>query len=135
MPDSLKWLAALLVGAILAAPASLYVQRLETEHRGRIIAAQLTGGDPDAGRAAVSRYGCPSCHQFSGARGVAGQVGPSLTGMASRPVIAARLPNDPSDLIRWVRFPQEVSPGCGMPDLAVNERDGRDIAAYLYTLQ
>lgn len=64
-----------------------------------------------------------------------GHVGPSLQGMATRPVIAARLSNDPASLIRWVRFPQEVSPGSGMPDLGVSDRDGRDIAAYLYTLR
>lgn len=49
MPDSLKWLAALLACAILTAPTTLYVQRLQTERRARTIATQLTGGDPDAG--------------------------------------------------------------------------------------
>jgi cytochrome c1 len=38
-------------------------------------------------------------------------------------------------MIRWIRQPQEIDPGNGMPDLSVSTRDGRDIAAYLYTLQ
>jgi hypothetical protein len=29
--------------------------------------------------------------------------------------------------------PQRLSPGTAMPDLAVSERDARDISAFLYT--
>lgn len=35
---------------------------------------------------------------------------------------------------RWLREPQRVNPDSAMPDLGVSERDARDMAAYLYTL-
>jgi cytochrome c1 len=38
-------------------------------------------------------------------------------------------------MIKWIREPQEVQPGTAMPELGVTEQDGKDIAAYLYTLQ
>jgi cytochrome c1 len=38
-------------------------------------------------------------------------------------------------MLRWIREPQEVSPGSVMPEMGVTEQDGRDIAAYLYTLR
>jgi len=34
-----------------------------------------------------------------------------------------------------IRDPQGVAPGNGMPNLGVSERDARNMAAYLYTLQ
>jgi cytochrome c2 len=32
-------------------------------------------------------------------------------------------------------MPQRIVPGNAMPDMGLNERQARDIAAYLYTLQ
>jgi cytochrome c len=37
--------------------------------------------------------------------------------------------------VQWIRDPQHLKPGTAMPDLAVGERDARDIAAYLHTLR
>ena len=54
--------------------------------------------------------------------------------MAKRAVIAGVLPNTPENLVRWLRAPQEVSPHNAMPDLGLTERDARDIAAFLRTL-
>jgi cytochrome c1 len=33
---------------------------------------------------------------------------------------------------RWIRNPQQVSPGTAMPDLKVGEEDARDITTFLY---
>ena len=41
----------------------------------------------------------------------------------------------PANLIRCIREPQDVLPGTAMPVLGVTEQDGKDIAAYLYTLR
>ena len=49
--------------------------------------------------------------------------------------LAGKLPNQPENMIKWIREPQEVSPGTAMPQLGVTEQDGKDIAAYLYTLR
>jgi len=35
----------------------------------------------------------------------------------------------------WIRHPRDVEPRTVMPDTGVTEADGRDIAAYLYTLR
>jgi cytochrome c2 len=98
-------------------------------------AAAMTGGSPSRGKEIISRYGCESCHSIPGVAGARGQVGPPLDGIASRTYLAGRLPNTPENLLRWIRDPQGIEPGTAMPVLGVTERDGRDIAAYLYTLR
>lgn len=98
-------------------------------------AAAMTGGEPARGRDAIRRYGCASCHTIPGVEGARGQVGPSLQGIASRSYLAGKLPNTPPNMIKWIREPQEVQPGTAMPELGVTEQDGKDIAAYLYTLR
>jgi len=99
-------------------------------------AAALTGGgDAERGQTLLHTYGCGGCHVVPGVPGAEGTVGPPLTGIGSRRVLAGRLPNTPSNLIRWIRQPQEIEPGNAMPDLGVSERGGRDMAAYLYTLR
>lgn len=98
-------------------------------------AAAMTGGTPARGKEIIRRYGCEACHSIPGVAGARGQVGPPLDGIASRTYLAGRLPNTPENLLRWIRDPQQVEPGTAMPELGVTERDGRDIAAYLYTLR
>ena len=98
-------------------------------------AAAMTGGQPSRGKDVIRRYGCSSCHTIPGVEGARGQVGPSLEGIASRAYLAGKLPNTPANMIKWIREPQEVQPGTAMPELGVTEQDGKDIAAYLYTLQ
>ena len=98
-------------------------------------AAAMTGGDPSHGQQVIRSYGCGSCHVIPGVDGAAGKVGPSLQGIGARTYLAGKLPNEPANMIKWIRQPQEVSPGTAMPELGVTEQDGKDIAAYLYTLQ
>jgi cytochrome c1 len=61
-------------------------------------------------------------------------VGPPLTDWAQRRYIAGLLPNTPENLVKWLRYPQDVEPGTVMPNMDVTEQDARDMAAYLYTL-
>ncbi|HET9226439.1 MAG TPA: c-type cytochrome [Thermoanaerobaculia bacterium] len=98
-------------------------------------AARLTGGDPDLGKAAIRRYGCQTCHTIPGVEGATGIVGPPLDRIGSRAYLAGQLENTPENLMRWIRDPQSIAPGTAMPDMRVTEKDGRDIAAYLYTLR
>ncbi|HET8613165.1 MAG TPA: c-type cytochrome [Sphingomonas sp.] len=135
MSASLRYLL-LLVGLVfVGGVASIMVQHHQSTRRAETTAAQLTGGDFRAGRQAILRRGCGACHEIPGIPGARGRVGPPLDGFARRGEIAGRLPNDPASLILWLRHPQQVSPGNGMPDQRIGEREGRDIAAYLYTLQ
>ena len=98
-------------------------------------AAEMTGGEPSRGKDVIRRYGCSTCHTIPGVEGARGQVGPSLEGIASRAYLAGKLPNTPENMIKWIREPQEIQPGTAMPELGVTEQDGKDIAAYLYTLR
>jgi len=135
MPYNLRLVALLFLMAFITAPISLYVIHRQSVSETRTTAEQLTRGDAQRGKLAIARYGCGACHEIEGVTGAHGDVGPSLDGIAERVEIAGKLSNQPDNMIRWIRQPQEVVPGNGMPDLGVDERDGRDIAAYLYTLR
>ncbi len=65
--------------------------------------------------------------------GARGLVGPVLDGVANRAMIAGRVQNTPSNLMRWIADPQTVAPGTAMPTLSVHPAHRRDIAAFLYT--
>ncbi|HSF39530.1 MAG TPA: c-type cytochrome [Thermoanaerobaculia bacterium] len=98
-------------------------------------ARALTGGEPQRAPHLIQKYGCGTCHNIPGVDGARGQVGPPLDTIASRSYLAGQLPNTPENLMLWIRKPQDVQPGTAMPDVGVTEQDGRDIAAYLYTLR
>lgn len=98
-------------------------------------ARRMTGGDPERGKVALRKYGCQACHSLPGVPGADGMVGPPLDRIGSRTYLAGRLPNTPENMMRWIRDPQGISPGTAMPQMGVTEQDGRDIAAYLYTLK
>jgi cytochrome c2 len=98
-------------------------------------ASVVAGGSVHRGAATVTEMGCGSCHTIAGITGAHGQVGPPLTGVGGRAILAGELPNTPANMIRWVRDPQAVEPATAMPNLGVTEQQARDIAAYLYTLR
>ena len=99
------------------------------------VARELTGGDPLRGRTAIATYGCDTCHTIPGVLTAHANVGPPLTKLGLRTYLAGRLENTPDNLMQWVRAPRSVDPQTAMPDTGVTERDGRDIAAFLYTLR
>jgi cytochrome c2 len=98
-------------------------------------AAAVSGGDPRRGAAAVSRYGCGSCHTIAGIPGAHGLVGPPLTGIGNRLYVAGVLRNTPDNLERWVQDPKAVNEKTVMPKLGVTQQDAIDLAAYLYSLK
>lgn len=89
-------------------------------------------GDADAGREAIERYGCASCHLVPGMRGSAGRVGPSLAGIDDRVYIAGRLEAGPETVALFISDPKTMVPGTAMPDLRVSDEEARDITQYLY---
>ena len=91
-------------------------------------------GDAEAGRIAVTRMACGSCHAIPGAEEADGLVGPPLTGFAKRQMIAGILANSPANLERYLRAPDRVVPGNVMPNQHLSDRQVRDITAYLFTL-
>jgi cytochrome c2 len=135
MPSSVRFVLILLGLGVLAAIASGVLQHHESRKEARTVAEQITHGDSVAGKAAIRRYGCGGCHVIGGIADARGTVGPPLSGIATRAELSAGLANTPDNMARWLRDPQGIRPGSGMPDLGVSERDGRDMAAYLYTLE
>jgi cytochrome c2 len=107
-----------------------YVQQ---RTRLRMHAAAEVGGDPWRGEAMFIQYGCGSCHAVKNVRTATGMVGPPLDGIALRVIIGGHLANTPANMQKWIRDPQQVSPGTAMPDLNVGAADARDITAFLYT--
>lgn len=89
-------------------------------------------GDTARGAAALSRYGCGTCHTVTGLPDAHGLVGPPLTNIRDRLYVAGMLSNSPDHLVHWIRHPHEVNDRTAMPELGVTLQDATDIAAYLY---
>lgn len=115
-------------GAALLALALCACGRREPEQ-------PVAGGDTERGRAQLARYGCGSCHVVPGIPGARGQVGPPLDRIAVRAYVGGILPNTAENMVAWIREPQKFAPRTAMPNLGVSEAEGRDMAAYLYTLK
>lgn len=114
---------------------SLAVQRWQSAQRAQTSAHELTGGDPRRGEAVFVDHACGACHAIRAMQPAQGQVGPPLDGVAARAFLAGSLPNDPQHMTAWVRHPQALRPGSGMPEMGLTEAQARDVAAYLYTLR
>jgi cytochrome c2 len=93
------------------------------------------GGNAQAGRQEIRKYGCNACHSITGVPGARGLIGPPLDNIGTRGYIAGELPNTPENLMRWIQHPHAVEAHTIMPEMGVTEDDSRDIAAYLYTLR
>lgn len=90
--------------------------------------------DVRRGERAMYQYACNACHTIPGISGSTPAVGPPLEGMARRPKIAGALANTPDNMARWLRDPKRIDPQTAMPAMNVTERDARDMAAFLATL-
>jgi cytochrome c1 len=94
----------------------------------------IPGASVERGRQSLAGFGCGACHTIDGVTAAHGLVGPPLSGVASRSIIAGELPNTPDNMVRWIRNPQAIEPNTAMPNLQVTEQVARDMVAYLYTL-
>lgn len=92
-------------------------------------------GNTARGKQLVAQYGCTSCHIIPGVDGPRGEVGPSLEHVATRQLLAGKLPNNPQNMSLYLQNPQMANPQNAMPNLGLNPDQVRDIAAYLYTLK
>jgi cytochrome c2 len=97
--------------------------------------AVATGGDPAAGRTVIRSRHCGVCHEVPHVVGAHGVVGPSLEEFSLRSFIAGAIPNNPSNLVAWIRSPRAFDPDTAMPTLGLDEREAHDTAAFLYTLR
>lgn len=90
--------------------------------------------DARRGLIALHQHGCHGCHTIPGVVGSARHVGPPLSGMGRRALIAGRLPNTPDNMIAWIQAPQRIDPASAMPSMGVSDNSARDMAAYLARL-
>lgn len=95
---------------------------------------RIAGADPERGLALMERAGCPACHAIPGISWPRGSAGGSLAGFGRRPLIAGRFPNQPEQLVAWLQDAPALDPDVAMPPSGLSEKDARDIAAYLYSL-
>lgn len=121
--------------AMAAALLSLALWRARSTSTIPVVREVELGGNAARGRRMIRSYGCGACHSVTGVVGANGRVGPPLSDVGGRAYIAGVLPNTPENLVRWIRYPQEVAPDTAMPNLGVTEADARDIATYLYRLE
>jgi cytochrome c2 len=124
---------AVVVLAIVVIAACLYANRVFAQNDLRHRAEVLTGGNAARGQMLFVAKGCGGCHSIDHVRQANGLVGPPLTGIAERAIIAGVLENNPANLERWISTPQSVVPGNAMPDIPMTPGETRDIAAFLYT--
>jgi cytochrome c len=135
MPSELRFVLILCGLTAAAGAASVFGIYRQDAAQARTHAEAMTGGHVDAGKAAIGRYNCGACHRIPGISGASGETGPALNGIAVRAQIAGVLVNNPDNLARWLRVPQQVLPGNGMPNQGVSDAEARDMAAYLYTVK
>ena len=123
--------------APIAVPVAAFVLAAATTSCGRLHAAPSGDNDERIQRGAelIVTTGCGLCHRIPGIKDAAGNIGPPLDGIAGRVYIAGMLNNTPDNMVRWLRWPQQVVPGNAMPDMGLDERQAGDIAAYLETLK
>jgi mono/diheme cytochrome c family protein len=91
-------------------------------------------GDVSAGRRATQNFLCATCHHIPGLVGTDHHVGPPLDGIGSRQYIGGVILNTPENMVRWLQNPQQIDPLSAMPAMGLSDKEARDIAAFLYTL-
>jgi cytochrome c oxidase subunit 2 len=87
------------------------------------------------GRDVFLHASCAMCHAIAGTP-ARGDVGPDLTHVASRMLLAAgAVPNRPGHLAGWIIDPQRIKPGTRMPQNNLSAGDLRALLEYLQTLK
>lgn len=88
-----------------------------------------------AGQRRFMELACANCHTIRGTR-AKGVFGPDLTHLMSRETLASGMvPNDHQNLLDWLLDPQDIKPGCRMPDMRLKPADAELLATYLETLK
>jgi cytochrome c oxidase subunit 2 len=88
-----------------------------------------------AGEKTFMTQACSSCHMIRGTPAT-GDLGPDLTHLASRRMLAAMaLPNRPADLGEWISDPDHAKPGAKMPALPLTGEQLHALVAYLESLR
>jgi cytochrome c2 len=98
--------------------------------------APAVATDVTPGKQLIVQYGCTVCHVIPGIDGPQGSLGPTLAGIATRPMLSnGTVQNTPANLARFVQTPQALNPQSSMPPIGLSDADAEAIAAYLQTLR
>ncbi|MFD0986078.1 cytochrome c oxidase subunit II [Methyloligella solikamskensis] len=77
---------------------------------------------------------CSGCHAVRDTA-AGGVYGPNLSHLMTRSTLGSgMLTNDSEGLARWIDNPQQIKPGCRMPDLGLDEQKIDKLVAYMETL-
>ena len=135
MQNVIGWTVALVL-LVAAGIAWLPILDGGTKQQRRVAdtAWSMAKGDPERGRQRILEAGCGACHTISGIASARGMVGPPLTDIGTRALVAGMLENTPENLARWIENPRAVNPKTAMPVLGLDQAASSDIAAYLYSL-
>lgn len=88
-----------------------------------------------ANRETFESLSCVNCHAVKGTP-AHGTFGPDLTHLMSRDTLASgMIPNTKENLRAWVKDPQEIKPGCYMPNMQLTDGQLNAVVAYLETLK
>jgi cytochrome c oxidase subunit 2 len=88
-----------------------------------------------AGRSLFFTQTCINCHAIGGTTAIA-DAAPDLTHLATRRQLAAGvISNTPENLALWLRNPQDVKPGCKMPNFNFSDDQVTELTAYLEGLK
>jgi cytochrome c2 len=76
-------------------------------------------GEDELQAKALMATKCSACHVIPGIATAHGHVGPSLTGISDRALLAGTIPNTPDNLRAFLLHPQKSAPGGAMPELSL----------------
>ncbi|MEZ2410658.1 cytochrome c oxidase subunit II [Bosea sp. RCC_152_1] len=103
--------------------------------RQRAPAAAPADAEQEAGRAVFMSRGCAACHSVRGTQ-ARGRLGPDLTHVGSRRMIAAGLVETTrGSLAAWIADPQTMKPGNAMPMVSLSGDELRAVSAYMAGLR
>jgi cytochrome c oxidase subunit II len=98
-------------------------------------AADTDSQEATRGREVFLTHACLMCHTIRGTD-AGSRVGPDLTHIASRTMIAAEtLPNTPGALAGWILDPQRIKPGTAMSPNNLTPDDLQALIVYLRSLE
>jgi cytochrome c oxidase subunit 2 len=117
---------------VIAEPEAQFKQWIEEQARA---AEEPIAPTARAGKNYFVAQTCASCHAIGGTTGIR-TAGPDLTHVSSRKQLAAgQLDNTPENLARWLKNPQQIKPGCKMPDFGLTDDQVAQLVAYLKELR
>jgi len=95
----------------------------------------VPAGAAQKGSQLFQQLTCVNCHTVTGTP-AKGQAAPDLTHFASRQTFGAViLANNPENLSRWLKNPQDIKPAVLMPNLKLTDTQVSDLTAYLEALR